>query len=45
VEDGISGLADKIGSKEKAVKFLDKRLKSYGSDMQKLCNSISKPNL
>jgi chromosome segregation ATPase len=45
VEDRISELKDKIEIKEKTEQMLVKRLKSYERNMQKLTNSIKRPNL
>jgi chromosome segregation ATPase len=45
VEDRISKLKNKIGSKEKTEEFLDKRLKSCERNMQEISNSIKRPNL
>jgi chromosome segregation ATPase len=45
VEDRISELKNKIGSKEKTEEFLDKRLKSCERNMQEISNSIKRPNL
>jgi 23S rRNA pseudoU1915 N3-methylase RlmH len=45
VEDRISGLKDKINIKEKAEKFLDKRLKHCKKYTQEFSDSIKGQNL
>jgi hypothetical protein len=45
VEDRIPGLEDKIDIKEKTEEPLDKRLKKCKRKMQKINNSIKRPNL
>jgi hypothetical protein len=45
VEDSIWELKDKIDIKEETEELLVKQLKSYERNMQKLSNSIKRPNL
>jgi chromosome segregation ATPase len=45
VEDGTSELEDKIEIKEKMEEILVKQLKSCERNMQKLSDSIKRPNL
>jgi hypothetical protein len=45
VEDRISNFEDKIEIKEKAEEILAKQLKSCERNMQKLSDSVKRPNL